>query len=246
MKRLFATLNVLVLLSASTAANATFIGTASFPTIPSNFPGGVTSVINVPDSFPITGIAVVWSGANTTRVGDLKISLLAPSGISAILLKNIGDGVAGSFRDNANLNGNYRFTDRAGLRSFSTLGGGATDISLVNAGTPSGNIWSEAGVVGAPAPLGDTTHDTNYILRPGDYIASSNLLLGTTYGLNYVETNLLATLGPSSSNGLWLLNIEDTGIGSATPASSWTLELLPEPATLALLALGAAVLIRRR
>lgn len=240
-------LSLVMLALAASAANAQFQGSnaGAIPIADGGVPA--SSVINVPSNFAITGIAVTLNSMSHTWVGDLIITLQAPNGSSATLVNRTGVGVASStVGDSSNTGGSYRFTDRFGAQNFSVLGGGATDIALAAAGTPGGNWWSEAGVSGAPAPLGDTTASSSYVLRPGDYIATGNTGTGTTYATRYIENNLLAALG-SQSNGNWTLSISDHAAGdTGSVAGGWTLQLLPEPTTMSLIGLGVLGLLRRR
>lgn len=237
---------VMVALAAS-AANAQFQGSnaAAMP-IPDNSAGGVMTVINVPNNFAITGIAVTLNGLTHSWVGDLIVTLQAPNGNTATIMRRTGRFTPTAVGDSSDLNGGYRFTDRFGAQNFSVLGGGATDIALAAAGTPGGNWWSEAGVTGAPAP--NSAGATTYVLRAGDYIAndSNPPASGGNYGNSYLETNLLATLG-SQSNGDWKLMVSDhAGADTGSVAGGWKLQLLPEPTTMSLIGLGVLGLLRRR
>ncbi len=227
------------------SANAQFLGSANVGAIPDNNATGISSTINVPNSFGITGIAVTLNNASHTWVGDLVITVTAPNGGVGTIMRRTGSFTTGGVGDSSNLlNGTYRFTSRTGATNFSALGGGQTNISLQNAGTPSGNWWSEAGVTGAPAPLGDTGGGDTYNMRSGDYIASSNNF-STNYAGSYVEVNLLTLLG-SQSNGNWTIKITDNALQDTGAVPTWTLALLPEPTSIGLLGLGVLGLIRRK
>ncbi|MFO0973858.1 MAG: PEP-CTERM sorting domain-containing protein [Phycisphaerae bacterium] len=244
------TLSALAVLALSSVASAQFLGSGAGFAIPYNAPAGASSSIVVAPNFPISGVAVeVTFGVGHTWIGDLTMTLTAPNLTSTTLMKRAGVGVASStVGDNANTlaGGVYRFTDRFGAQNFSALGGGVTNISLVGAGTPAGNWWSEAGISGAPAPLGDTTASTAYNMRVGDYIASGNTGSGTTYASLYVENNLLTSVGASPSNGTWTLNISDGASLDTGSITGWRLMLLPEPTTMSLLGLGALLIRRKR
>jgi len=223
------------------SANAQFLGSANVGSIPDNNTTGVSSTINVGSSFGITGIAVTLNQASHSWVGDLIVTLTAPNGNTATIMRRVGSFTSTAVGDSSNLLGTYRFTDRFGAQNFSALGGGQTDISLAAAGTPPGNWWSEAGVTGAPAPIPTLTGDN---MNSGDYIASSNNF-SVNYAGSYVEVNLLALLG-SQSQGNWTLKITDNAGADTGSVATWTLAILPEPASMSLLALGAVALLRRK
>ncbi len=233
---------VAALLIGASAANAQFCGSQAVGlAIPDNVPAGISSTINVANAFAVTGIAVTVS-MNHSWVGDLIVTLTAPNGNTRNIMRRTGSFTATGVGDSSNLiAGGYRFTDRFGATNFADISCGA-NISMMAAGTPSGNWWSEAGVTGAPAP--NTAGGTTYNLRLGDYIASSNNH-SVNYAGSYVEVNLLADLG-SQSNGNWRLTVSDNAGADTGTLVSWTLALLPEPASMSLLALGGLLLARRR
>lgn len=252
-------LSVVALAAAS--ANAQFCGSAN-PNlaIPDASAVGVTSTINVGSNFGITGIGVkvqinnnLTTATPHTWVGDLLITITAPNGSVATLMNRPSVGVSsstvGSNSDFGGLVGE-RFVGRTGAQNFSILGCGATDTNLQpfggTAGSPpgatGGNVWSAAGSAGAPAP----TLAAGGLIPQGDYVASSNTGAGTTYAARYVEVDLMALLGGGPANGNWTIKVSDHASGDTGRLISWQLQLLPEPASLALVGLGAFGLLRRR
>lgn len=210
---------------AASAANAQFLGSNNTPAaLPDATPAGVNSIINVPNAFNVTGIAVTTridgnTGPAHTWLGDIIIKITSPANQTFILLNRATATTTSGVGDSSDMAGNYRWVgEDAGQYGLYTPA-----VALAG-GT--GNFWTAAAATGAA------------VVTPGDYRTSAPL----TGAL----TNMVAFFNGTGAQGNWTLNISDNAGGDTGRLVSWTLQLLPEPASMALLGLGAMALIRRR
>lgn len=165
------------------------------------------------------------------------ISTITVSGAGPILLSMTVDffNISGTFPDDMDA----MLVSPGGLRTilFSDSGGGS-DISGVNlnisdtaAGPlPDATIWISGSYRPTNYGTGDTWYDSSGLVTPA-------------------TTTSLATFAGIDPNGTWTLYIRDDAAGDVhTFAGGWALNLtaVPEPATFAVLGLGAAALLRRR
>jgi len=219
---------------AASAANAQFLGSSIVNTnIPDNNLAGVNNVINVPNAFNVTGIAVSIRLTNAptaqttghTFLGDLVATITSPNNDTFVLFQRVAStstnpnylGSPFGSGDDWLLNGTARFVgEDAGQYALYTPG-----VAL-QGGT--GNLWTTVAAAG------------NFPM--GDYRTSA-LATGAL-------TNMFAFFNGDAAQGNWTLHISDRGGGDTGRLGSWTLQLLPEPASMALLGLGALAFIRRR
>lgn len=115
---------------ASPAGNPTiYTAAASNVPIPDNAPAGITSVINVPDSYAVGDVRAELT-LNHTFLGDLTATLSHGS-TTITLFERIGGGSNG---DDSNFNGTYALTDAAGQTIWTAAIGAPDSVSLVTGG----------------------------------------------------------------------------------------------------------------
>ncbi|MBI5707518.1 MAG: PEP-CTERM sorting domain-containing protein [Armatimonadetes bacterium] len=226
MKRLLA----ISLLAVVSGAMATEFGPGAAFAIPDSSATGGQSTINVSGQNPVVG-SLNWvrvefgttrSTTGSTRwhtwVGDLiAIFTHVSSGTSMHLFSRTGATTGTSIGDSSNLAGSYKFFETGS--SFA-----------------------------AEAALGTTS----YILRPGDYARSTHAAGAgagnSSNGTAQYNAGTFASFTGLAMNGDWNLKVVDNAGGDVGDVVSWSFDATPtpEPASLAVLGLGAAVLLRRK
>lgn len=137
-----------------------------------------------------------------------------------------------------------------------TLSHGANSVILTNkpgATTPTGAGDSTNLDAGSPLNFSDAGLATEFTIGMG---CGSSDVVGVTSGcmnLSFIPNMPLAVFLGGEASGAWVLNVTDTAALDIGTFANWTLNLdveprnsVPVPATLALLGIGAAGLLRRR
>jgi hypothetical protein len=128
---------------------------------------------------------------------------------------------------------------------IATLTNGSTSVDLINRiGRIGGSGFGDSSNFGGSYSFFDTAAgDMWAVAASGD---TSFVIPGAPYKPTTVDGALssLNSFVGANSLGTWTLSISDNAGGDTGSFSGWTLTLIPEPASLALLGLG--VLLRRR
>ncbi len=216
---------------AASAANAQFQGSSVVNTnIPDNVLAGLNNAINVPNAFNVTGITVSLQLTGTTTaqtsghswIGDLVATITSPSNQTFVLFQRVGS---------TSTNPTYQGSP------FGSSGDWLLNATMRFAGEDAGQYALYTPPVVAPGNF-YTAAGASTSPPAGDYRTTA---LGTG-----ALTNMFAFFNGTAAQGNWTLNISDRGGGDTGRLASWSLQLLPEPASMALLGLGALALIRRR
>jgi subtilisin-like proprotein convertase family protein len=184
--------------------------------IPDNNATGISSTATY--TGPITSIvALKIFGLRHTWVGDLTVTLTNPDGVSLSIFTKVLAGLPGDVGDSSNLG-----TSNGTVGADYTFAQGGSDFwAAANGGASSFDI-----------PSGVT------------YQTSGNLFTGVI-ATSYVATNLSSGLNTATS-GNWTLKIVDNAAADTGAYTSWQVEAVPEPASMAALALGVAAFARKR
>jgi hypothetical protein len=203
---------------AASFATADQYGPGAGGTIPDSNPTGFSSTIIVADAIT-TVQSVEIRGLRHTWIGDLIITLTAPGGQSVDILRRVGSATVGGLGDSSNLG----------------TGGGSVGATYIFDDSSSNSIWTAAAG-------GASTFD----IPAGTYSPATNLFTGAV-GTSYAESNF--TFGDQAA-GNWVLKISDNAGADLGAYTEWFLnatpQVVPEPATMAVLGVGALALIRRR
>ena len=168
----------------------------------------------------------VWNAGNTLVVSNIVVAdnfLITDMSVSLNNLAHVWAGDLDAFiqKDAGPL-----------IPLFVRIGGGTFGTSSDFNGTyimkdGGASIWAAAAAAGGGAG----------VIAPGTYqpVTAAN-----------TASSLMAAFGGQNAAGTWTLRITDTFAGADDGSmGSWTLTLIPEPATLSLLVLGALALRRR-
>ncbi len=194
-------------------------------TIPDANPSGITLATNLTGmTGTISNISLsldVSSAAGSTAFnGDLYAYLVGPNGGYSVLLNRVGVGTGNAFG----------YSDTGFDLTFALLGSPA-NIHFYQQGTFSVNGAGQ--VTGTWAPDGRTVDPQS---PPSSFDAGGTATLGSFVG--------------TDPNGTWILFLADLSGGNVAQINGWTLNLdtavVPEPSVLALMALGAAALVKFR
>lgn len=197
-------------------------------TFPDNSAVGGGSNINVAGQLPfiasLNWVKVSFGTTTTapnrmhTWVGDLIVVFShVGTGTSVHLFSRVGSTTATGIGDSSDLSGPYRFFETGA--SFAAA-----------AGTVAG---------GVPVPNGDYARSTHAF---GAGAGNSGV------GVPQFNANTYANFTGLATNGDWRLFITDNAGGDVGDVTAWSFDatLVPEPATLAVLGIGALALLRRR
>jgi hypothetical protein len=239
MNRFVATAVISTLAVASASQAAVYVGSGgSIPDATTNVtaPGVASFSVNVPDSFAIgtgnslslsfgrgpSGTTVAAGNREHTFIGDMDITLTPPGGSPIQIMQRLGATLTTSFGRGDDLNGTYVFADTGAVLS-------STSPAAVAFGTNGAS---------------DTTGAN---IPQGTYRAFSNVFSGAAGTTNPV-VNMDAALASANTLGLWTLTIRDINVGDVGDITSWSLTLnaIPEPVTLSVVAAGGALLLKRR
>lgn len=187
--------------------------------IPDNSATGLTSDIVVSSSDVITSfnwVSITFSTKHTWA-GDLIVKLThVESGKDVHLFSRLGATTHTGLGDSSDLEGTYRFFNTGA--SFAT---------------------AAAGVAGG------------VVIPTGDYARSSHAA-GTSFvnslGIQQFDPDNYTIFNGGALGGTWRLFINDNAGGDTGAISGWSfnVDAVPEPASMAVLGLGAAALLRRR
>lgn len=155
-----------------------------------------------------------------TWIGDLTIKLLSPGGTMVTLLNRPGLVVADNGTSCCGRSDNLTFALPITYDDAATLSAEAMGLNSTANNVGDGAVGTADGSIFQSAPD------------------------GAQAGHN----NMLTALNGSNPNGTWTLYIGDSASGDLGTLNGWTLSIsaVPEPATIALLGLGALAMIRRR
>lgn len=145
------------------------------------------------------------------------------------------------------------------VRAFNHTWVGDLDATLIGSNGNSVNLFARPGYTGGgfgnnvdlagtyrfvdSGGLNFTTQTTG-VMAPGTYNRSSN----TSWPTGASHSSLAGAFNGSNLAGTWTLLINDNAGGDTGDFGGWTFNTspVPEPATMAVLGLGAAALLRRR
>jgi len=229
MRQLLCAALLLVATSAALAQDAPWPIPAPIPIPDANTTGISVSLVNsTPYSLGLESncveVTLLFGGSPTghTWIGDLVATLMLtkPGGAvqTSFLFNRIGrtSGSTG-FGDSSDALGPYTFTNpKAGT-------------------TPPLDIWAAAATAAAAAAV-----------PGGSYRATNSSLVTTSAPPIDLCAPFSKADGSGDGVGTWKLTITDLAGGDTGTLVSASLNLKPEPATMALLGLGALALIRRR
>lgn len=95
--------------------------------IPDNAPANpLVITFNVTDTGPVTGLDLTLTNLAHTWAGDLIITLTAPGGTVADIMRRSSTTAASTVGDSSNFLGNYRFIDGGGNLATALAAGGDT------------------------------------------------------------------------------------------------------------------------
>lgn len=221
---------ILALSAVGTSAMAVTFGPGASFNIPDTSPTSGSSTINVSGQPPTVGslnwVAVDFNTTGTglsfpskhTWAGDLIVQLRhVGSGTTVHLFSRVGSTTAGGVGDSSDLAGRYRFFETGA--SFSAAATAATSTTAI---------------------------------ANGDYARSSHAFGAgagnNANGIANFNGNTFASFSGLALNDNWTLEIWDSASGDVGTVDSWSFDVtpVPEPATMAILGMGALALIRRR
>ncbi len=129
MKKILA-LSATLALSGTALAGAVY-GPGAGAAIPDNAPAGVTSVINVPDSYTVTDVNVTINGLTHTWVGDI-VATLTKGAVTRTFVSRIGrTSPTTGVGDSSDFNGSYTFDSDSANSIFAAAAavGGAVAVA---------------------------------------------------------------------------------------------------------------------
>lgn len=129
------------------------------------------------------------------------------------------------------------FVSRVGRTSTTTGFGDSSDFGgdYTFDSDSANNINAAAAAAGAAVAI-----------PPGTYWTSDSLTASVATPAGSVNNLAFNAYDGQNANGTWTLNVVDGAGGDTGGFTGWSLEIVPEPTSLALLALGGLAMFRRR